>query len=280
MQVYNTLITKLAQAGISSPRMEAKLLLAFLLKKEENSIDILNAQLNQEQQNELACLLHRRINNREPLDKILGHKGFYKYDFFVNSDVLSPRPETEILLEKALSLAVKEDLSILDLGTGSGCILLSLLKERPLATGVGVDVSAKALDVARKNAENLAVSSQVKWLNKSWFDEDFLSFFSRPFDIIVSNPPYIADAEIKTLDKEVREYDPLPALSGGRDGLESYRRIAEVTPFLLSKEGYILLECGLGQADQVNEIFIAQGLEPFGILKDLQGIERCIILKK
>ena len=280
MLTYHTLIEKLAHSGVDSPRLEARLILAHILQKESNSADILSIRLTEEQQQRVEDIVNRRIQKKEPLDKILGHKGFYKYDFMVNANVLSPRPDTEILLEAALDLGKKENISILDLGTGSGCILLSFLKERSSAKGIGVDISTEALDIAEKNAKKLNVVSQVSWLNKSWFDEDFIDVIGKKFDLIVSNPPYIPDAEILSLDDEVKNYDPLAALSGGDDGLVSYRRIAKIAPFLLNQNGYIFLECGLGQAQDVCNIFKAQGLELCQILKDLQGIERCIILKK
>ena len=171
-------------------------------------------------------------------------------------------------------------MSVLDLGTGSGCILLSLLKENPQSEGVGVDISEAALQIARENAKALNVEKQVKWLNLDWFKSDFLQKINAQFDLIVSNPPYIPDKDIAQLEDEVKLYDPLYALSGGEDGLVSYRRIAELAPFLLKEGGYILLECGIGQAQAVADIFMKNNLSFCKILKDLQNIERCVILKK
>lgn len=280
MSVYDNLIIRLAQAKIPSPRLEARLLLAYVLQTDSNNSKLQNAELTQEQQDELAEILIRRIEKHEPMDKILGHKEFYKYDFIISQDVLSPRPDTEILLEAALELITFENKSVLDLGTGSGCILLSLLKEHKTLQGVGVDISAQALKIAQTNARKLDIEKQVSWVNKSWFDDDFLNCFKTPFDVIVSNPPYIPEQDILELDDEVKKYDPYQALSGGKDGLDSYRRIAEVTPDLLTVGGYILLECGIGQAKEVSDIFSKQGLSLCKVIKDLQGIDRCIILKK
>ena len=280
MTVYETIIQNLVKAKIPSPRLEARLLLAHVLHQNENDASILQTSLTQSQEKTLRELLSKRIEKHYPLDKLIGHKGFYKYDFVVNEDVLSPRPDTEILVEKAVQISNQRKIQILDLGTGSGCILLSLLKENEQATGVGVDISAAALNVARQNAQQLGVNNRVSWLNTSWFEENFINQFSHPFELIVSNPPYIPEADITELAAEVKDHDPLAALSGGRDGLTSYRRLSEVAPQLLAEEGTILLECGINQAQQVAEMFVANGLTLIEIVADLQGIDRCIILKK
>ncbi len=280
MTVYETIIQNLVKAKIPSPRLEARLLLAHVLHQNENDASILQTSLTQSQEKTLRELLSKRIEKHYPLDKLIGHKGFYKYDFAVSEDVLSPRPDTEILVEKAVQISNQRKIQILDLGTGSGCILLSLLKENEQATGVGVDISAAALNVARQNAQQLGVNNRVSWLNTSWFEENFINQFSHPFELIVSNPPYIPEADITELAAEVKDHDPLAALSGGRDGLTSYRRLAEIAPQLLAEEGTILLECGINQAQQVAEMFVANGLTLIEIVADLQGIDRCIILKK
>ena len=242
MTAFENLVSTLVQAKIPSPRLEARLLLAKVLQKDCQDTALLSAELSEKQESLLHDLVIRRAQTHEPLDKIIGTKGFYKYDFAVNENVLSPRPETEILLEEALNLSQNKQVSILDLGTGSGCILLSLLKENPQARGVGVDISDKALEVARQNAKKLEVEAQVEWKNLSWDEDDFLSQLQDKFDIIVSNPPYIADDEIPFLEPEVKNYDPILALSGGKDGYVAYRRLAELTPKLLKKNSYILLE--------------------------------------
>lgn len=280
MTAFENLVSTLVQAKIPSPRLEARLLLAKVLQKDSQDTALLSAELSEKQESLLHDLVIRRTQKHEPLDKIIGTKGFYKYDFAVNENVLSPRPDTEILLEEALNLSQNKQVSILDLGTGSGCILLSLLKENPQALGVGVDISDKALQVARQNAKNLGVEMQVVWKNLSWDEDDFLAQLQDEFDIIVSNPPYIADEEIPFLEPEVKNYDPILALSGGKDGYVAYRRLAELTPKLLKKGGYLLLECGINQARQVADIFMKEGLSLCKIAKDLQNIERCVILKK
>ena len=269
MSLRDEIISQLVQAKISSPRLESDI----LLKKYAPEYP----QYSKEEELELKRAVNRRANH-EPLDKIIGYKEFYKYTFSVDSNVLSPRPDTEILLEKALSLIDdSKECNILDLGTGSGCILLSLLKERPKALGVGVDISAKALVKAAENALNLQVGNRVNFINKSWTEEDFIQ---SEFDVIVSNPPYIPSKEIETLDIEVKKYDPISALDGGDSGLNCYEEIAKITPCLLKKDGYILLEVGYNQANDVAKIFQRNGMSLVEIAKDLSGINRCIILKK
>ncbi len=269
MALRDDLITALAAAQIPSPRLEAGIILQHAAPA--------YPEMSPQEEVVARAMLKRRLNH-EPLDKIIGSREFYKYVFKVNNNVLSPRPDTEILLESALELIPSETpFRILDLGTGSGCILLSLLKERPAAVGVGLDISAAALDVAVENAAVLGVSARVKFINQSWNSADF---GVEEFDIIVSNPPYIPAAEIPTLEREVREYDPLTALDGGKDGYKCYREIAAQAPLILQNGGYILLESGIGQAEKIMEIFAAAGLKPVKTVPDLAGINRCVILKK
>jgi len=269
MDIKEEIIQALVSAHIPSPRLEANIIIKYAAPDYPNITD------NQKQA--INSMLRRRCNH-EPLDKIIGKKEFYKSVFKVNQNVLSPRPDTEILVERALNL-IPSDTSykILDLGTGSGCILLSLLKEKTLSLGVGVDVSKKALDIAKENAKLLGVSSRTEFINKSWNDVELKA---EEFDMIVSNPPYIESDEINCLDEEVKTYDPIVALDGGKDGLDCYREIADKAPKWLKKNGYILLEVGYNQAEQVKDIFKDSTLKFIDFAKDLSEIKRCIILKK
>lgn len=269
MITKDEIIAKLVAGHISSPRLETDIILGHFAP---NYPDI---SINEER--EIKQAIERRLNH-EPLDKIIGHREFYKSTFKVSKDVLSPRPETEILVEQALELIpINETYQILDLGTGSGCILLSLLKERPKALGLGVDISKKALAIAEENAQNLNILPQVEFINKSWTDKDFIT---EKFNMIVSNPPYIVQQEIESLDKEVKDFDPILALDGGLDGLKCYKEIAFFAKKLLEDNGYILLEVGYNQADDVIDIFTKQGLKFIKKEKDLAAINRCVILKK
>ena len=276
---FSQIVQRLAQAKIANPRLEARLLLAEVLRCNPAEI-YAGIEVSAEDIKKTEVLLEQRLKHK-PLDKILGHREFYKYDFAVNEDVLSPRPDTEILVEAALEILPKLSAAkILDLGCGSGCIIETLLKEIPQAIGCAVDISEKALAVARQNADNLTVSEKLRFVKASWFDTDFTDIIGEKFDMIVSNPPYIPTAEIKNLEVEVKDYDPFTALDGGISGYDSYERIAQTAPKLLKNGGYILLEAGQGQAQKIADIFTAQGFKLLKIVNDLAGIERCVILQK
>ncbi len=276
---FSTVMQALIDAGIASPRLETRLLLAEILQQKPSEINE-NIVLDGNQQAEVQKLLRRRLQH-EPLDKILEHKEFYKYDFRVSKDVLSPRPDTEILVESALEYIPQEKkVKILDLGTGSGCIIISLLLERLNATGDGVDASAAALAVARDNMRQYGLENRLELIKADWFDDDFEYKIKTPYDFIVTNPPYIKTAEIANLEIEVRKYDPLTALDGGKNGYESYCRIAELAPKILKNNGYIFIEAGCGQAENIVEIFSRNGLIWVKTVSDLSGIARCIIMQK
>jgi len=269
MTLRDEIIDKLIKAKIPSPRLEADIILK---NAAPNYPEITIAE-----KEKVFAMLNRRVDH-EPLDKIIGYKEFYKYTFKVNQNVLSPRPDTEILVENALELIpVDKAYKMIDFGTGSGCILLSILKERPLMQGIGVDISAKALSITGENAKSLGVENQVQFINSDWNE---LSLQPESFDVITSNPPYIESKEIQTLEKEVKDFDPMIALDGGEDGLTCYRDIAEISENILKNDGLILLEVGYNQAKAVADIFIKKGFKLLKIAKDLANIERCIILKK
>ncbi len=271
---------KLISAGIETSNYELRLLLAAALGIDISELPSYTQKPQSKQIADFEQMTEQRLHCM-PADKILGHRGFYKYDFAVSADVLSPRPDTEILLEAALECAISTKAeSILELGIGSGCVASSLLAEIPALRAVGVDISAPALEIAQKNALALGVAERLRLINKDWFAADFMSNMPTGFDIIVSNPPYIPSAEIAALDAEVKDYDPMVALDGGKDGLDCYRRIAEFASDLLKSEGNVFLEVGEGQAHDVAEIFAAAGLQPTKICKDLSGVERCVCLKK
>lgn len=279
-KLLNKIAEILRQNAISSPRLEARRILSFICQKSEDEVSLEDRELSLEESKKLDEIISQRLSHK-PLDKILGTKGFYKYDFIVSEDVLSPRPDTEILVEEAIRLLSSDKAqTIIDFGTGSGCILLSLLAESKMWRGQGVDVSVKALKIAKQNASLLGLEKQVAWVNKSWFDEDLAQVLDSPVDMIVSNPPYIPSKDIAQLEDDVKLYDPIQALDGGEDGLEHYRQIAKVSVSLLKDGGYILLEVGIYQAQAVAEIFCQAGLQLVNIVSDLGQIARCVILKK
>lgn len=277
--VYQDIVQKLAMAQIPSPRLEARLLIGAVLKQEPDEITTATC-LDEKQQWILNQMLAKRLEH-QPLDKILGYKDFYKYRFKVNNDVLSPRPDTEILVENAIKLACRHDLkNVLDLGTGSGCILCSILKDCPQMRGQGVDQSTLALNIALQNLQNLAIDNRAKLVKADWFAKDFTAYVKGKFDLIVSNPPYIPSSDIQYLQEEVKNYDPLAALDGGYDGLDSYRKIAEHVRWLIADYGFVLIEAGIGEAEDIIKIFEKQTFLCQDIINDLSGIQRCIIFRK
>ncbi|MEE6207918.1 MAG: peptide chain release factor N(5)-glutamine methyltransferase [Alphaproteobacteria bacterium] len=276
---FTQIVQKLVQAGIENPRLEARILLAHILHCEPDEI-FTGINISPENMQRTEVLLQQRLAHK-PLDKIIGKRAFYKAEFKVNEQVLSPRPDTEILVEAALEyLQNKAKPHILDLGTGSGCIIETLLQEIPDAKAIAVDISAAALQVAKENAARLKVSERLRFINADWFSADFVQQINATFDMVVSNPPYIPTAQIADLDVEVKDYDPLFALDGGTSGFDSYRRIADIAPQLLKERGYILLEAGINQAEAIRNIFIQSGLKHVKTVRDLAGIERCVIMQK
>lgn len=271
---------ELKSAGIDTPDLDARMLLGHILGVSAAEVRFYSTPLSEQQIQTFQKFIERR-RHRCPVDKITGRRGFYKYDFRVSSSVLTPRPDTEILVEKALDWIAKNNShTVLDLGTGSGCIILSLLADCPGLLGTAVDISAPALEIAGINAYDLNVASRLKLLQASWTDDLLALLNNQKFDLIVSNPPYIPDAEIGSLEPEVKDYDPLLALAGGTDGLRDYRRIAAIAPSLLAEEGAVFLEVGENQAADVASLFEAAGLTLTEIARDLSGTERCVILKK
>ncbi len=276
--LFEDVVRRLAEGQIPSPRLEARLLIANTLGVDTNELNPFVVKLDDAQTEKLMQSLQDRLKHK-PICKIVGKKAFYKYDFRVDCNVLSPRPDTEILVEAAIHLGQENKLTrVLDLGTGSGCILLSVLADLPNAKGVGIDISDKALEIAQTNAEMLGVVSRVELMRASWFDDN-LSLGDK-FDLIVSNPPYIKSEDINKLEPEVKDYDPMLALDGGADGYRDYKKLAERIPSWLKDGGYVLLEVGINQAEDVAQIFQEKGLSLCEIAKDLSGINRCVILKK
>ncbi len=222
------------------------------------------------------ALVERRLG-REPTAQIVGMREFWSLDFEIDAHVLCPRPDTESVVEAALLELSKREggpcgaRSFLDLGTGSGCLLLALLKECPAAEGIGVDISARALRVAASNAGRLGLGGRTIWLCDDWGRS-----IDARFDLIVSNPPYVATKDAVRLAPEVREFEPELALFAGEDGLDAYRNMAGELRRLLTSEGAVCLEIGHGQASQVATIFAESGLRLTGCRRDLAGIERCL----
>lgn len=248
---------------------DARILMAHTLGVDMDRLTIeLSRTVTPTQVAQFEHMIHRRAAHT-PISHITGKRAFWKHEFHVTPDVLDPRPETETLVE--LALQGPEPASILDLGTGSGCILACLLAEYPNATGTGTDISADALTVAAKNVDHVGVSGRANFLQSNWFDA-----VSGRFDLIVSNPPYITEAEMAQLSTDVREYEPHLALTPGGDGLDAYRNLATNLAQYLEPNGRAFFEIGKDQGPNVQAIFSNQGFENVAIHKDLNGHQRII----
>ena len=258
---------KLAAAGIESSAREARRIMAAALGVAPDRVSLMQTDpLPHAAEDRLSGMAARRCA-REPLAHILGLRAFYRHEFRVTRHVLDPRPETEVLVDAGLGAPFER---VLDLGTGTGCILLSLLAARPGAEGVGTDISEEALAVARENAQNLGVADRCNLLKSDWF-----SAVDGQFDLIVSNPPHIAAWEMDTLEPELR-YEPRGALTDEGDGLTAYRAIAAGAMAHLGPGGRLLLEIGWRQGPDVSEILRAAGFDGLRILSDLDGRDRVV----
>jgi release factor glutamine methyltransferase len=267
---------RLAEAGIQDARSESWLLLAAATGSERaelvaGALDTLSAA----QETRLDELVRRRCA-REPIAYILGEKEFWSRSFEVDPSVLIPRPETETVVEALLAQLPDRDrpLRLLDLGVGSGCLLLALLSELPQGTGLGIDESAAALAIARRNAGRFGLAARSEFRQGRWGEG-----VTERFDVIVSNPPYVAESEWAALPPEIRNFEPRAALVAGPDGLAAYRALAPDCARLLAQDGLCALEIGCGQGDAVAALLGAHGLNVIERRRDLAGIGRCLVAR-
>jgi release factor glutamine methyltransferase len=273
----NWAVGELRRAGTESPVLTADLLLGFVLNWDRIRVLTHAEQLLEEGAWSQLQSLVLRCARGEPLQYLTGEKEFFGLLFRVTPDVLIPRPETEMLVEKALDL-IRINLlprcRFLDVGTGSGCIAISVAHEYPTSIGWAVDLSAGALKIARDNAIRHGVSDRILFIRA-----DLLACFPRKpcFDLILCNPPYVALKEYDSLPAAVREYEPHEALFGGESGLEIYGRLVPEVSSRLVSGGYLLLEMGAGQEKQVGQLVEREGLSVEGIVDDLRGIPRCLV---
>lgn len=265
----------LEAAGIREAPREARLLLLHVLDITPVALATEPSRtLGAVQAENLAGLVRRRLAG-EPVARLLGAWEFWGLPFELSPATLVPRPDTETLVERALRHLPEAPGRLLDLGTGTGCILLAILSERPPCHGIGVDLSFQAAATARRNASRLGLASRALFLVGDWGEA-----LAGPFTLIVSNPPYIESAAIGALAREVRTHDPALALDGGADGLAAYRKLTSNAPRLLQPGGHLLFEIGQGQADAVAGLGRAAGLELTEIAKDLGGIERVVAFRR
>jgi release factor glutamine methyltransferase len=271
----------LTTAGIDNARFEARLLLAKACGLSTEQLvargrDPVPAHVVAS----LRTLTARRVQ-REPMAYILGEREFWGLTFKVSPAVLVPRPDSETLVEAAVALLPDRarPLRIVDLGVGSGCLLLTLMREFPNARGVGMEVSADALDVAQANAESLGVAERVCLEKGDWRQPGWEEKLAGPFDLLISNPPYIEADAIAQLMPEVARFEPRLALDGGRDGLAAYRIIAQAAPKLVVRGGLVLVEAGQGQAFDISHLFTQAGLRMERLWQDLAGVDRIVVAR-
>ena len=266
----------LKNASIVSSKLDCELLLSNVLKiKRENMLVDLNKEINHQDFINFNKLINRRKKN-EPVAYIVGYKEFWNKQYKVNSDVLIPRPDTEILVEEVIkSIQINSSLNILDIGTGTGCVLLSVLSERKKCYGIGLDISKKAINIAKHNAKIQQIKNRIKFINSS-IDK----FYVGKYDLIISNPPYIKTGDIKNLDKGVSFYEPEVALNGGRDGYSKIREVVYKSSVLIKKKGKLFLEIGYNQKNEVIRILNYNKFYINKIVKDLGKNNRCIISTK
>jgi release factor glutamine methyltransferase len=277
VQAWTAAQKRLKEAGVDSPAIDARLLLeaAAGVSRTDLIADPYRV-IDEAAAGVLEGYVERRAR-REPVARILGRKGFWKLLLDVGPAVLVPRPDTETLVELALNaFPERAPFSVLDLGVGSGAILLSILAERPAAKGLGVDVSEEALAVARDNAANLGLSGRATFLRTDWGQ----GLGDESFDLVVCNPPYIPTPDLDALEPEVRNHEPRLALDGGPDGLGAYRALAPEILRLLRPEGLFFVEIGWDQADEVKELFEAAGAWDVAVIKDLGDRDRVISGRK
>jgi len=274
---WNAARARLEAAGVDSPVIDARLLLEAAAGASRTDIITEPRRVVPPEQAALLQEYVERRARREPVSRILGRKGFWKIALSVTPDVLTPRPDTEVIVDLALKAFPEgRAFTMADLGVGSGAILLSVLAERPAARGLGTDVSLEALAVARENAANLDLNERAALLRTSWAD----GLEDGGFDLVVSNPPYIPSADIDGLEPEVRDHEPRLALDGGPDGLEAYRVLAPEAMRLLKPGGMFAVEIGHDQAAAVRPLFEAAGGWGVQVVRDLSDRDRVVTGEK
>ena len=263
----------LKKKNVKNPVLDSQILMSEAIKKEKEFI-ILN--FDKEISNKSFEYFNKLIHLRgrgEPIAYLTKKKYFWKYKFTVNRDVLIPRPDTEVLIEEVLKLTKNKDsLNLLDVGVGSGCILISILKDKKNFYGTGIDISKKSLDTCKINGKNLGVINRLKL-----FKSDIDNFHFRKYDLIISNPPYIKKNKLKYLEKDVIGFEPKQALDGGIDGLSEISKVIQRSSELIKKNGLLILEIGFDQKWKVKKILENKGFYIKKIVRDLSNNDRCIV---
>jgi len=266
----------LKEKCINSAQLDSEILLAKVISQDRKYV-ILNKDedLNEENLRYFQKLINKR-SLRKPIAHLTNKKYFWRYEFFVTQDTLIPRPDTELIVEQILKITkFKRKMNILDIGVGSGCILLTILKERKNFYGVGVDISKKCLNISKINAKNLKVDTRARF-----FKTDVDKFALGKYDLVVSNPPYINKHSLKYLEKDVVNFEPNLALDGGLDGLSEIRKVIKKSSELIKKKGKFVLEIGFDQKNRVKAILKKEGFYINKTIKDYGNNDRCIISTK
>ena len=271
-EIQRKLCNNFSIIGIETPELDARIILKEVLSLDDKdlilkeSLDISNEMIEK-----IIAIESRRLNG-EPISKIFKKRDFYNSTFLISNDVLDPRPETELIVEIANNYINKNEVkNILDLGTGSGCILLSILNENRMINGLGIDLSKEAISIAKQNSKKLNLETQSNFLVSNW-----MSSVNYKYDLVVSNPPYIASEDIKKLSKSVKIYDPILSLDGGDDGLNSYRLIASDLKRIISMNALIIIEIGYNQSLQVIDIFKKNDFKLIKKYNDINGLDRVL----
>ena len=262
----------LREKKIPSYILDSELLLSKTLNKSrEKTLTSLDKEIEKKNFDIFKEYLIRRSRN-EPIAYILGEKEFWSKNFIVNKDTLIPRPETELLVDKLSKIFKEKKISILDIGTGSGCIIVSLLSNLKQSTGTGIDISKKAIFTAKMNASRYKLSNRIKLINKS-----FENVFDKKFDLIVSNPPYIERKAIKNLSEDIKKYEPRMALDGGKDGVDLIKKVIYKSKDILKIKGMLALEIGNEQIKKVSKILIENNFRIRNVIKDYKNNVRCVL---
>ncbi len=266
----------LLENNIKSSRLDSEILLSKVLEKDRKFIILnLHRPLDSTYYRKFKNLISQR-SRRKPIAYLIGKKDFWKYEFYISDAVLIPRPETEIIIEETLRIfRHKTKLNVLEIGIGSGCILLSILKEKKNCKGVGIDISKKSVELSKINALKLDINDRVKFLKS-----DVDNFFYGKYDLIVSNPPYIKKHDLKYLELDVAKYEPRLALDGGIDGVSEIIKVVDKSSKLVKKGGKLILEINFDQVSKVKKILNKKGFYINKVLKDLGKNDRCIVSTK
>ena len=272
LELINSASKLLKDNNIQSNKLDSELLLSRVLKKKREELLLkLDESVSKHSITQFEKLIYRR-SLKEPIAYILKHKEFWSKNFLVNNNTLIPRPETELMVEKIQKIFKNKDPFILDVGTGSGCILLSLLSEFKNSNGIGIDISKQAIQIAIKNSKQQKLTQRAKFYRKS-----LSQFYGHKFDLIVSNPPYIRTIDLKNLDDDIKKFEPKIALDGGNDGLDVIKKVIYKSKYILKFRGMLSLEIGNGQCKQVSKILKENNFRINYLVQDYRKNVRCIL---